>query len=293
MSDIKEKTCPICFDKFTPSHNQKYCEECRKNPRKYKKQYEMARRRFTQLTDPYPGEPKSKTNICRQCKRTFTKSTFSYFCSDVCRQKYLIDNAFCANCHKNLKSVGIIITEHVKGEKHFCSDRCKQIHELSHKRQPKKKIEKICENCNKPYTNNNQRFCCNACSREYAQKQKSERQTKNNILIDRICTKCNTAYQLPEINLRFDKYQLCEKCRRIHNMLESKKHNKAYLDKQKAQNINPNINCNTEKLEKNGLCFYCKTSYKKCEYAVSKYTKYPDGTELKNNKVIKCPSFKK
>lgn len=134
-----EKECEICGAIFEVQHpNQKYCNECKKNPTKAKAHY----RKAVFINKVHAGDIyKKTTRVCEQCGKKFS-SYGKKFCSPSCQIQHNIESAKCCNCGKPLIDFGIKIK--TAGGWHYCSDACKQDFQV--KRARERGQEKLASN---------------------------------------------------------------------------------------------------------------------------------------------------
>ncbi len=255
-----EVECQICGIKFEAKRpNRKYCDECQKHPDRRKVQLAKNIMRSKHATGYY-DEPVEKH--CAKCK-TFLKLVPRYMSSRI---------MYCDTCKK------IIEEEQESG-----------IH--SYKRTSYPPPQSICPVCGKKYDNPQFRkaYCSNAC-------RISLHDAKPKWIGDIEC-KCENCGKTFTIHRDKYIYKLPKTCSN-----ECCKELNAKITRQRAADKRKEASERQAKAEKaqryklyeeNGLCGYCKTSYKDCERMQSNFKVIPEGAKFNmKGKIVKCPKFK-
>ena len=268
------KICEICGDEFQESNgNQKYCSVCGKNHEKTRKAYEKAQRTINRHAGVY-DTPKTKN--CAYCGKEFQTLFNAKFCSKKCETQYRIENAECSYCHKKLYLLGIVITN-TNGGTRFCSEECKEKYKTGRKtlRQNNLPVHK-CEHCGKEFYGKYHAFCSKSCYEE-ARKNgwKPVPQRKTTVS----CKQCGNAFETSEQSPA----SICPACTRKNEQLREKQQ-KQLLEQKRRDELKKGI-------EKNGLCFYCQTTYFNCERMRSNFIYYPKGCKVSKGLVLEYPSY--
>lgn len=271
------KICEICGDDYEGTANQKYCPICGKNPDRMRKRYERAQKKVCEHMGVY-DEPKKK--VCEYCKKEFSTYGDSSFCSKECKKRYRIENATCTFCHRNLLSLGIEYYSETGGAR-FCSEECKKSwYEYLKLHSNTPVHEKTCPQCNQTFTGKNTRFCSKKC---YEDAKASGWKPDSQKMIEAVCKHCNKTFMTPFMYPS----RYCPDCTFLLYKIQKKKSDaakKAAKKKQEEEKRRADI-------EKNGLCFYCQTTYFNCEKMRSNFRYYPKGAVVEQGKVVKCPSY--
>lgn len=275
------KICEICGDSYEGIAIQKYCPECKKNPDKAKKQYANAQRILKQHMGVYD---EIKTLVCKNCNNEFTSYYgTTKFCSKNCKREYRIKTATCTQCGVNLMSLGIKRYS-ASGNVHFCSDKCKEIwRKETRLRKYGPIIKRTCPYCKQEFEDKNTTFCSYACynkARQAGWKPDIETET------DVICGICHKTYMT---SLKHPK-EYCPDCTEKINKIRREK-DKIAIAKEAAIQKEKAAKKREADIEKNGLCFYCQTSYTQCEKMKSNFIYYPKGAKLLQGKVVECPAY--
>jgi len=264
------KVCEICGDDYKGIANQKYCPSCGKNPQKARKHYEISQKILNRHAGVY-DQPKTKS--CGYCKKEFLTYSDMNFCSDNCRKQYRIENACCTFCGIKLHKLGIIIDR--EGGVRFCSDSCREKYR-DKRRAMSARYKRICPQCKKEFEGKDTIFCSNECYvQAKAEGWKPEKFRKTNVN----CEHCGKEFQTREMTP--SKY--CPTCIKLAREIRMKKY-----EKEKQQQT---ILKRQEEIERNGLCFYCQTTYSNCEKMKTNFRYYPKDAKMKQGKVIECPSY--
>lgn len=282
-----ERTCEICFNTFEGSANQKYCAECGKNPDRARKRYAKAVRQSKANAGVY-DTPTAKN--CKYCGREFGTLFGADFCSKDCRNSYLRKIATCTHCGVNLLEKGVTL-DRTTGGVRFCSDECKQAYyerQRVEREKRRKKNTRICPICKKPFDNTNKFYCSKICQ-DKAREQGYNPAEQETYRAMRKCRRCGNAFEL-----LFDSQHYCGACDRLlHAEMRAKeqakkKQEQAEKEAKRKQQAEQEWQ---EKVRKNGLCFYCQTTYGDCERMQTNFVYYPKGAVVEKGKVLSCPTF--
>ena len=259
-----EKECEICGTYFTAVRaNRKYCDRCQKN------------------------SAKAKARLDKQI--IISKHTTGYYDEWIEKK--------CNECGKFVKMVPRSMRRHVM----YCSDACKakadeRRKEAAANRPPKPIIQTRCPHCGKMFDNPyyKRMYCSNECYQQSLIE-------KKRVIGDIECTCKNCG---KKFTYHTDKYvskyvlpKACSvECRKELNRAGTKKAAEMaryHAEKRQKAEEEHNKKKKLELFSKNGLCAYCKTSYKDCERMQSNFRIIPNGAKFNDNgKIITCPKFK-
>lgn len=256
-----EVECEICGTWFTAQKsNRKYCDKCQKNSEKERYYIE----RSIELNKWKMGDDYVGVDIpCPICGKLFTVP-----------KKYKERQYLC------------------------CSYECRQIYKEKEKTNPvhitpKKNIDLetfTCLQCGKEFQGRaGRKFCSNACFGLYSKEHNTKISTVERVQgdIKRICKVCGKEFIVHKDKPTYlsDLPNCCSKecIRACCKKAGSKRAQQTSNKRQSEMN---------EKYKIDGLCGYCKTSYKDCERMQSNFRVIPKGARFNNNgKIISCPKF--
>lgn len=270
-----KKICEICGMSFEARHaNQKYCEECGRNPRRAKRQYQQAVL-INKINAGDFDKISSRDYVCEQCGRKFISYNGAKFCSTRCYKQHNIESARCSNCGKHLVDFGIKIE--TTGGWHYCSDACREDFRLKRAREDGRL--KTCLRCGKEYISSSKssKFCSNECYRAAMRDGwRPKRIDSPSMPMPMYTTHCPNCGKVAIKCYNVDTY--CSKeCRK-----DGEKKKRLRKAKEKMQ----------EEIKKRGLCFLCKTPYADCERMSSSFQYSPEGAVFdESGKIVKCPKF--
>lgn len=267
------KVCEICGDEYEGIPTQKYCPICGKKPDRARKRCEKAQNLLNIHMGIY-DEPKKKK--CQYCGKEFSTYNGFSFCSEECRKRHRIENATCTFCGRNLLSLGI---EHFSktGGTRFCSEECrnKWKERVSLYNNVPSNLQ-TCPQCGKDFKGKNTIFCSKDCyEKAKSEGWKPDKYKKVEVLCGHCKKAFTTSYKSPS--------RYCPECT---TLLWKNRKKKADIAKKKQAEEKRQAD-----IEKNGLCFYCQTTYSNCEKMRTNFRYYPKGAKLKQGKVIECPSY--
>lgn len=278
------KRCEICDDEFQESRqNQKYCQECGKNPEKMRRQYDRAE----YINKVHAGDLYKPVEWeCQECGKKTISNYAKTFCGIACREIHWAKTARCPICNK-------LLSEHKRNTgRGFCSDECKKIY------QTKKAIEKgnyiPCQICKKEFISKNYSniFCSRDCFNKHNEIKKQSFIKKELKYYKKVCTICTKQFVVDEYRIT---QQFCSReCGYENSRIigrERKEETKKLKEQAKMQ-VKKQLKIGTDL----NLCTICKTSQRDCERFTSNFVYMPTGAKKKeiNGKfvVVECPKFK-
>lgn len=280
------KECIICGDEFEAvRETRQYCDKCQKNSKKAQQNIDKA----IINSKRHMGEfdiPKART--CSYCGKEFLSVRKRDFCCKECERNYRIENNTCQWCKKPL-------FPEVKAMGPTTHPGCKEAAYEAWAR--RKGWYRNCKHCGKEYLakSHSQTFCSQQCSIDY----KAAERVKPT---EYHCCICKKDFIIPRNNYydTYPKRALCsDECRaeyqRRYNLWKKKQQeeSKALAEKIKQQETEQKEKKFKEEVEKYGLCNFCNTLYKDCDWISSSFRIKPKGAIYKNSKIIECPKFTK
>lgn len=255
------KTCEICAAEYNASRvNQRFCQECGKNPERARRRYIAAEiRNKENAGDRY----KVREYTCKTCGKK-TLSTYNRtFCSNTCLQLHIINTAKCPVCGALLASKGRMTG------KGCCSDECRDA--LALKTAKANGRYRACQQCGKMYIakEDGGKFCSQPCYRQWVSVNKMDKPKPKPVIHTRVkyCPTCGKRFE------------------------QSGAGNQVYCSPECRRAPKPKPTPSSDK----NLCITCKTSQAACERFTSKFVYHPKGAVQKKIKgklvVVSCPKF--
>lgn len=271
-----QKECEMCGGFYeTDNKNRKYCDDCLTHWKRNTTTLRYAEHRMNSRR-----EPKIHEWTCNYCGKTFKFPRKRDFCTDKCETQYKIEHNTCAQCGKPLFPIIQSTT------KAFCSDDCRNTYKYN--QAVVKGLVKTCPACNKKFIASSlqQRFCSQPC----ATQGKSKPAARMNWCHCPVCGK----------NFMSESFRPCdkpcsEKCDEIYSAQQEQKRaeykaaHKQFIEDKKQTRKQAQKD---KEVAENGLCGYCKVSYKDCPWMESEFRCKPEGAVYQNSKIVKCPLFK-
>lgn len=274
---LDEKECEICGVWFIPTRStQKYCSECGKHSdhasRKMNGYIKASIKKYG------TGRPVREChNVCKHCGKEFISYRYvKYFCSRDCRIQYNIDHTFCEFCGKPMTETDNQYD--VNGRIWTCSDECKE--KLAWKNAREAGKVRVCPQCGKEFIGKDTKFCSRKCYSIYSKTHKHEKEPEQTVM--KVCLECGELFECPVSQMNLP---LCSKSCRMSYFEKLHIETEAYKRKQKEEE-------ERKKIETEGLCASCRTSYIDCERMQSNFTASPEGSVFKGALVIKCPKYR-
>lgn len=260
-----QKECEICGVWFEAVRSdRKYCDKCQKNSGKaegyIKRAIVYSKNRLDEDYNPVDLE-------CPICGKTFTvpkkfRSRDYLCCSYECREKY------------------------------------KEIEKAERAAERQAKLDLLptikCMQCGKEFkAKPDRKFCSQACSIEYSRENAPRTLERAQGDIERTCKVCGKKFMVHKDKPTPIKYlakccsQECKNVLAKKGIYKSNAMREEMAKKYEEQR-------RQKEYAANGLCAYCRTSYKDCERMQSNFRIIPKGARFNNNgKIIECPKFKR
>ncbi len=270
--------CEICLSEYEKTgNNQKYCEECGKDPERMRKHYRVAE----YINKVHAGDLyKPIESTCIECNKKIISIYSKRFCGTACSEIHRARTAKCPIC------MNLLADYKINSGRGFCSDECKKIS------QKQKAIENghyiPCETCGKKFIRKtySNRFCSRTCFRVDEIKRNEEKK-RASLLNPRKTTeqrKCKTCGNEFEWNIKRPSQKFCSReCSHEHSRI---------VAREKREEVKKQIEIRKDL----HLCTTCRTSQIDCERFTSNFVYMPTGAKKKeiNGKfiIVSCPKFK-